>query len=227
MKNKLLELRKKISLSQNKENKNINNVLKWLRRRNKINKMRVSKIPVNMLKDWHIKENGNLFHKSGQFFSVEGVKVENAIERETSSWQQPILNQKHGGILAILTRTNKDIVEFLLFARKEPGDNNIKLCPSFSATQSNINRAHGGKKTPLSDFVLNNKINIIGETIHYEEGARFWKKSNKNVIINVDYKKSLKIKNPDFIWLNFSQIKKLNLKKGVLNPFVKTILFMI
>ena len=128
MKNKLLELRKKISLSQNKENKNINNVLKWLRKRNKINKMRVSKIPVNVLKDWHTKENGNLFHKSGQFFSVEGVKVENAIERETSSWQQPILNQKHGGILAILTRTNKDIVEFLLFARKEPGDNNIKLC---------------------------------------------------------------------------------------------------
>ena len=47
------------------------------------------------------------------------------------------------------------------------------------------------------------------------------------MIINVDYKKSLKIKNPDFIWLNFSQIKKLNFKKGVLNPFVKTILFMI
>ena len=79
----------------------------------------------------------------------------------------------------------------------------------------------------MSEFVLNNKKNIICETIHYEEGARFWKKPNKNVIINVDYKKSLKIKNPDFTWLNFSQIKKLNLKKGVLNPFVKTILFMI
>lgn len=227
MKNKLFELRKKISLSQNKENKNINNILKWLKDRNKINKMRVRKIPVNQLKDWHIKKNGNLFHKSGQFFSVEGVKVENAIERETSNWQQPILNQKHGGILAILTRTNKGIVEFLLFARKEPGDTSIKLCPSFSATQSNINRAHGGKKTPLSEFVLNNKKNIICETIHYEEGARFWKKPNKNVIIDVNYKKSLKIKNPDFIWLNFSQIKKLNLKKGILNPFVKTILFII
>ena len=227
MKNRLLELRKKVLLSQNKENNNIDNILKWLRKRNKINKMRVRKIPVNQLKDWHIKKNGNLFHKSGQFFSVEGVKVENAIERETSNWQQPILNQKHGGILAILTRTNKGIVEFLLFARKEPGDTSIKLCPSFSATQSNINRAHGGKKTPLSEFVLNNKKNIICETIHYEEGARFWKKPNKNVIIDVNYKKSLKIKNPDFIWLNFSQIKKLNFKKGVLNPFVKTILFII
>ena len=35
------------------------------------------------------------------------------------------------------------------------------------------------------------------------------------------------IKNPDFIWVNLSQIKKLNFRKGILNPFVKTILFMI
>ena len=227
MKNKLLELRKEILRSQKIENKDISSILKWLKKRDKVNKMNVIKTSVNELKDWNLKKNGNLVHKSGQFFSIEGVKVKNAVEREISSWSQPILNQKHGGILAILTRTNKDIVEFLLFARKEPGDNSIKLCPSFSATQSNINRAHGGKKTPLSEFVLDNKKNIIGETIHYEEGARFWKKPNKNVIINVDYKKSLKIKNPDFIWLNFSQIKKLNFKKGVLNPFVKTILFII
>ena len=227
MKNKLLKLRYEILKSQKIENDNIQSVLKWLKKRNKVNKMKVSKISVNKLKDWYQKKNGNLFHKSGQFFSVEGVNIHNAVERETSSWSQPILNQKHGGILAILTRTNKGIVEFLLFARKEPGDNSIKLCPSFSATQSNINRAHGGKKTPLSEFVLKNKKNIIGETTHYEEGARFWKKPNKNVIIHVNYKKSLKIKNPDFIWLNFSQIKKLNFKKGILNPFVKTILFMI
>ena len=227
MKNKLIKLRKEILRSQKIENKNISSILNWLKKRNEANKMKVSKTSVNRLKDWYLKKNGNLFHKSGQFFSVEGVNVKNAVERETSSWSQPILNQRHGGILAILTRTNKDIVEFLLFARKEPGDNSIKLCPSFSATQSNINRAHGGKKTPLSEFVLNNEKNIIGETLHYEEGARFWKKPNRNVIINVDYKKSLRIKNPDFIWLNFSQIKKLNFKKGVLNPFVKTILFMI
>jgi oxidase EvaA len=104
---------------------------------------------------------------------------------------------------------------------------NIKLCPSFSATQSNINRAHGGKKTPLSEFILSKNKNLICETLHFEEGARFWKKPNKNLLISIDYKKSLKIKNPDFIWLNLSQIKKLNLKKGILNPFVKTILFII
>ena len=225
----LINLRKKILISQKRENKDIKKILKWLTFRNRVNKMKVRKIPIKQLDSWHVKKNGNLYHKSGQFFSVEGVKIENAVEREKKNWQQPILNQKHGGILAILSRINpnNNIVEFLLFARKEPGDIRIKLCPSFSATQSNINRAHGGKKTPLSNYVLENKKNIISETLHYEEGARFWQKPNKNLIINISYKKSLKIKNPDFVWLNLSQIKKLNLKKGILNPFVKTILFMI
>jgi len=227
MNNKIDILRKKISESQKNENKKIDHILKWLKERNKINKMKVQKVPIKKLTQWSYKKNGNLFHKSGQFFSVEGVKVSNAIEREVSSWEQPILNQKHGGILAIVSRDRKGIIEFLLYARKEPGDKEVKLCPSFSATQSNINRAHGGKKTYLTDIILGNKKNYLGETIHFEEGARFWKKPNKNLIVGINFKDSLKIKKPDFIWLNMSQIKKLNFKKGIINPFVKTILFMI
>ena len=75
--------------------------------------------------------------------------------------------------------------------------------------------------------LLSKKKKIIGETIHYEEGARFWKKTNKNLLIQVSLKDSYKLKNKNFIWLNLAQIKKLNFKKGILNPFVKTILFMI
>ena len=227
MKNKINILRKKVAESQKKENQKIDYILKWLKQRDKANKMKVKKVPIKQLNNWSYKANGNLSHKSGQFFSVEGVKVSNAIEREVSSWEQPILNQKHGGILAIISRERDGIIEFLLYARKEPGDKGLKLCPSFSATQSNINRAHGGKKTHLTDLILDNEKNYLGQTIHFEEGARFWKKPNKNIIVEIKNKDSLKIKNPDFIWLNMSQIKKLNFKNGILNPFVKTILFMI
>ena len=59
MKNKLLELRKKILFSQNIENQNIDNILKWLKQRNKINKMIVSKVPVNALNNWYLKKNGD------------------------------------------------------------------------------------------------------------------------------------------------------------------------
>ena len=227
--NKLIKFRKKIDLSKNIENKDISKVIIWLKKRNKKNKMKVQKININNLKDWSVYKNGNILHKSSQFFSIEGVKVSSAFEREIKSWDQPILNQKHGGILAILTRERENgIIEFLLFARREPGDKNLKLCPSFSATQSNINRAHGGKKTPLSEIVLRkSKKNIIGSTIHYEEGARFWQKPNKNILIKISKIEAQKIKNENFIWLTMSQIKKLNQKKGIINPFVKTILFMI
>ena len=222
-------LRNKIKISSRIEMQEIDYVLKWLKKRNSENKMKIKKIKVNELKDWSSDSGGNLFHKSKQFFGVMGIKVTSASEREIASWDQPILTQKHGGILAILMREKKSgIIEFLLCARREPGDTKIKLCPSFSATQSNINLAHGGKKTLLSNLIFNHKkSNLIAKTIHYEEGARFWQKSNQNLIIRVAKNDQLKINNKSFIWLNLSQIKKLNLTNGVINPFVKTILFMI
>ena len=79
----------------------------------------------------------------------------------------------------------------------------------------------------MFEITNKSKNDIIGSTIHYEEGARFWQKPNKNLLIKIDYEKSKRIKNKNFIWLNLTQIKKLNQKKGLINPFVKTILFMI
>jgi len=225
---KLDLLRKKIELSKKIENKSIKDVIKWYKSRIKLDKTKVKRIPISSLKDWYISKNGNVYHKSKQFFSFEGVKISNASNREVIDWDQPLLFQKHGGILAILVREKNNIIEFLLNARREPGDGKgvLKLCPTFSATQSNINRAHGGKKTQLSELILNNK-NLIVKTTHYEEGARFWKKPNQNWLLFVDEKQQKKISGKNFIWLNLSQIKKLDLKKGIINPFVKTILFII
>ena len=80
MKNKIEILRKLISKSQKLENQETDYILKWLKRRNHVNKMKVKKVPVNQLNNWSNNKNGNIFHKSGQFFSVEGVKISNAIE---------------------------------------------------------------------------------------------------------------------------------------------------
>ena len=52
-----------------------------------------------------------------------------------------------------------------------------------------MNRAHGGKRPRFYDIVIKLKgAELIYYTIHNEEGARFWKKSNWNVIV--------KLKNP-------------------------------
>ena len=144
----LSQLRKKIIKSQEVENKNIDYILSWLKKRIKEDKTKVKKIHIKKLKDWELDKYGNLQHISKQFFSIRGVSVSNSKNREINSWDQPLLFQKHGGLLAIIVRENKGVIEFLLKARREPGDGNgeLKLCPSFSATQSNMNLAHGGKK---------------------------------------------------------------------------------
>ena len=75
-------------------------------------------------------------------------------------------------------------------AKLEPGDDStLRISPSFQATQSNMNRAHGGKLPKFYDIVMKRKgAELVYYTIHNEEGARFWKKSNWNVIV--------KLKNP-------------------------------
>ena len=119
--------------------------------------------------------------------------------------------------------------EFLIDARIEPGDDSIiKISPSFQATQSNINRAHGGRIPDLSNIVLKNEgAKLIYSTAHNEEGARFWEKSNLNVIVQLNNPYDPRIEGKNYKWASYSQLKKISLKNNITSPFVKTILFMI
>jgi oxidase EvaA len=223
----LNKLRDKIKKYEKSSVSNIDHLIKLYKKLDKKETMKSKLCSIYSLKDWQI-QNGKIFHKSKQFFSVHGVKI-NSAKREVKKWDQLILNQPHGGILAFLVRETKDYgIEFLLCLRSEPGDKNIKFCPSFSATTSNINRAHGGKKTDLTDIILNSKgSSIIAKTIHNEEGARFWRKKNENWLVWLKNPYNKEISKENFVWANIWQIKKLCLENCLINPFVKTILFMI
>lgn len=228
--NKLLNLKKIIEISKNKEKKEIQSIIKWRKNLQKKVKTKSKLIDVRNLKYWFLDENKNLFHQSGQFFKIRGVLTKGAKGREVVSWTQPILTQKHGGVLAFICRETKKFgVEFLVEAKIEPGDDSIlKISPSFQATQSNMNRAHGGKRPNFYDIVIQNKgSELIYYTIHNEEGARFWKKSNWNVIVKLKNPYDKRIKGKNYKWLSLTQIKKIALKDRIVNPFVKTILFML
>ena len=215
---------------KNSENQEIKPILKWFHERQKKVKSSSRIINLNNCDGWSFDKNSNLQHKSGQFFKVKGVKTMGAADREVRSWTQPILTQKHGGVLAFICRqTEKYGTEFLIEAKIEPGDDSkLKISPSFQATQSNMNRAHGGSLPQFYDIVIKQKgVELIYFTIHNEEGARFWKKSNWNVIVRLKNPNDKRIKGKNYKWASYSQIKKLSLKNRLVNPFVKTILFMI
>ncbi len=227
---KLNSFKKEMKKYEHIEDTDVTSILKWVKARQKKVKTVSKLINLNQCKDWFLDKNNNLFHKSQQFFKVKGVETKGAAGREVKSWTQPILTQKHGGVLAFISRqTKKYGTQFLIDVRIEPGDDSIlKISPSFQATQSNMNRAHGGKRPKFYDIVIQNKgAELIYYTIHNEEGARFWKKSNWNVIVKLKNPNDRRIKGDNYRWVSFKQIKKLALKNRYVNPFVKTILFIL
>tara|TARA_B100000214_G_scaffold374473_1_gene357355 strand:- start:1278 stop:1973 length:696 start_codon:yes stop_codon:yes gene_type:complete len=225
--NNLELLRQKIEIYKYSSNTSISKLIRKRKILQKKETMRSRLCSISELKDWKLKK-GKIYHKSNQFFSVVGVKTKNA-KREVSNWDQLIFNQPHGGVLAFLVReTKKYGIEFLLNLRSEPGDKNIKFCPTFSATKSNMNRAHGGKRTELYEIIIKNKgANIIAKSAHNEEGARFWRKRNENWLVYLKNPNNKLTKKENFVWANIWQIKKLCLEECLINPYVKTILFMI
>ena len=220
-------LRKKIEKYKNFSSDNISKLIKKRKSLQKKETMISKRCSIQSLKNWRM-DKGKIYHKSNQFFSVEGVKVKNA-RREVKKWDQLIFNQPHGGLLAFVFReTKKYGIEFLLCLRSEPGDKNIKFCPSFSATKSNMNRAHGGKRTDLYEIIIIKKgAKIIAKSAHNEEGARFWRKRNENWLVQLKDPHNKLTKKENFVWANIWQIKRLCLEECMINPYVKTILFMI
>jgi oxidase EvaA len=227
---RLILFKKEMAKYSHLEKSDIKPILSWIKARQKKIKSASKIINLNKCEGWYFDKNSNLHHKSGQFFKIKGVETKGAIGREVKSWTQPILTQKHGGVLAFISRQSKKYgTQFLIDAKIEPGDDSIiKISPSFQATQSNMNQAHGGKKPKFYDIVIQQKAaELIYYTIHNEEGARFWKKSNWNVIVNLKNPNDKRIKGSNYKWVSFKQIKKLALINRYVNPFVKTILFIL
>jgi hypothetical protein len=67
-------------------------------------------------------------------------------------------------------------------------------------------------------------VRTIYRANHNEEGGRFWKKSNENVVVFLDDESVIETSLKMYYWASLSQIKNLALMDNVLNPFVKTIL---
>jgi oxidase EvaA len=202
-------------------------ILAWREQRCNSIQFKADLIGLDEVRGWSRDEHGNVRHKSGQFFGVEGVRIESGALREVASWDQPIYTQPEGGVLGLIARESAGKgVQFLLYAKAEPGNIGVlQLCPSVQSTWSNIRRAHGGKLSPMLEVLTaETGIRIVYRAEHNEEGGRFWRKSNENVVVFLDDESVIKTDMTMFCWTSLTQIKELALIDNVLSPFVKTIL---
>ncbi len=196
-------------------------VANWLSERKDHVDIKVSKIPFHKLDLWRFLD-GRIGHESGNFFSIDGIHV-NTNWGTISEWDQPIINQHEIGYLGFIVREFDGILHFLTQAKIEPGNMNyVQLSPTLQATRSNYMQVHKGHKPQYLEYFQNARNDqILLDQLQSEQGARFLKKRNRNIIIRIDEEIPV---HDGFIWLTLGQIKQLMSSDNLVNMDTRTVI---
>ena len=160
----------------------------WLEGRRRAHRFRVDRIPFAELDGWSFEAGtGDLVHRTGRFFTVEGLRVTTS-EGAFPEWHQPIIRQPEVGILGILVKEFDGVPHFLLQAKMEPGNRNLlQLSPTVQATRSNYTKAHQGADVKYLEYFHGaRRGRVLADVLQSEHGSWFYRKSNRNMLVEAD-----------------------------------------
>ncbi len=195
-------------------------VKSWMKEQNERVKVDIRKTSFAKLEKWIFKDD-KLVHETGKFFTIEGIRVKTNWS-EVSEWEQPIINQPEIGYLGFIVKPIGGVLYFLMQAKIEPGNvNYVQLSPTLQATKSNYTRAHKGNAPDYLEYFQKVKPeNVLLDQLQSEQGGRFLKKRNRNIIIQVD--DDIEVKE-NFVWLTLAQIKDLMRQNNLVNMDSRTV----
>ncbi|MCX4469513.1 NDP-hexose 2,3-dehydratase family protein [Micromonospora sp. NBC_01655] len=195
----------------------------WLAGRGRANQFRVDRIPFAELQDWSFDgRTGNLGHRSGRFFTVEGLHA--TVDGPPGEWHQPIIRQPEVGILGILAKEFDGVLHFLMQAKMEPGNPNLlQLSPTVQATRSNYSKVHKGADVRYIEYFTRglDRRRVLADALQSEHGSWFYHKSNRNMVVEVTEDVPL---HDGFCWLTLGQIATLLRLDNVVNMDSRTVL---
>jgi oxidase EvaA len=198
-------------------------IAEWIFQRNSEVQVNIRETSFNKLKKWKIDPySSNLVHESGRFFSIEGIRVKTDYG-VVPEWSQPIINQPEIGFLGIISKEIDGVLYFLMQAKIEPGNVNcVQLSPTLQATKSNYSRIHKGKSPAYLEYFRDAKPeHILLDQLQSEQGARFLRKRNRNIIIKVT--DDIPVYD-NFCWMTVGQLKQLMLVDNLVNMDTRTVL---
>lgn len=181
----------------------------WLEQRREKASFAVECIPFEALEDWaFVPGTGNLEHRSGRFFTLEGLRASIGEPPARVEWQQPIIVQPEVGILGILAREFDGVLHFLIQAKMEPGNPRlVQLSPTVQATYSNYTRVHKGASVRYLEYFTDpSRGRVLSDALQSEHGAWFHRKRNRNMVVEATGPVP---EHEDFRWLTLGQIHEL------------------
>lgn len=181
------------------------------------NEMSYEAIPIADCRQWSVcPETGSIVHDSGEFFRVDGVRVNSTSSREVvGGWDQPMLTQVgfDGGILGLIRQRFSGVPHYLVEAKAEPGNYKmVQITTTIQATFSNLRRAHGGKGTPYAEYFMSPVdfgARVLFEQWMSEDGGRLLNKRNKTMLVELDADAELELVSDRYRWVSLFQLKEL------------------
>lgn len=199
-------------------------ILAWLRERQASYPVTVEEVGINELNGWKADPaTGNIVHDTGKFFSIIGVKVTGAADREVPSWTQPMLKQEEIGISGVIVQKKDNVTKYLFYAKFEPGNiNNVQISPALQVSEGNLSLAHKGKRPRLAEYFDGTKGRLLKSVEGVEDGGRFYHKVNRSMLVEVEESEEVPV-TEDYIWLTVPEIKKLLLCDRVVNSLARNV----
>lgn len=181
------------------------------------------RIALDSLDNWYSDpENGWIRHRTGKFFSIEGLRA-SVTDAPVPGWFQPIINQPETGILGILVREFDGVPHLLMQLKAEPGNRGgLQISPTVQATRSNFTGVHGGKAVPYLDHFRDTPPDrVLADVRQSEQGAWFLRKRNRNMIVTTT--EDVEVLD-GFDWLPLGQVLQLLRRDDLINMDTRTVL---
>ena len=129
-----------------------------------------------------------------------------------------------GGLCAFVCKEIKGVLHFVVQTKLECGNFDIiEFAPTVQCLTGNYKET-AKDKLPFLDYVLNVPENqIIFDTIQSEEGGRFYKEQNRNMIILADDEIEVDLPD-DYIWMTINQLQTFIRFNNYINIQARTLL---
>ncbi len=173
-------------------------------------------IPLKEMQNWSV-GSGVMQHKEDKFFQILAVKI-NANNREVDSWDQPIMRQRHPGQIGLVCTEHEGSYKFLVQMKIEPGLYDlVELAPTVQCIVENF--AQDSQPKYLGEFMEGGNVYQAKQS---EEGGRFYRESNNNMIRYIkDFQNDDK---KNYIWINLAGLKEMVQTQQMLNIELRSLL---
>lgn len=181
-------------------------IISWITKIKSKYDLDVRQIPLKDVRRWK-QDEYSIYHEDKKYFSVIAVNV-HIDNREVKAWSQPLIKSAQEGIIAFLIKKINGVYHFLVQAKLEAGNFDIiELAPTLQCLTGNYRKGLSEYEPEFLNYVLNVKPGqILYSSYQSEEGGRFYREQNKNLIIEVD--ESFPIAVPEnFTWMTLNQIQ--------------------